>query len=324
MHSVRVFLNGAAGSADRRDFRNLILRQLFRSSVEFIQSHSKEDFIVQLRRAAEEKIDAVISIGGDGTFNTVLQELATTELSILVIPAGTANDLASELGISGRVKRAVECIRRNETTYIDLIRINDRYMATNGGIGIVSDVAEAINVWRKKVPGFRTLMSGIHHNIYALGLAGYAAFGQYRYYDVDVTSDQYSGRVTTPLLLINNQPCIAKSFSIAPHTVNSDGKFNVTIFLHQTWLQFITALVRVRQRLPLDYDQNIISFETSDVLLASRDGKELVFFGDGEDLARGMVLHATAKPGALRVFRPSEDLTQKERKGKNLEELIFV
>ncbi len=325
MHRVRVFLNGAASSSRSQDWRGEIQKPLFRSRVEFVTSGSREEFEGELRRAAEDNVDAVISVGGDGTFNTVLQGLATSKTSFLVVPAGTANDLARELGISKRLKRAVECIRRNEVSDIDLLSINGRYMATNGGIGIVSDVALHINGWRNQIPGFRSLMTGLHHHVYSLGLAGHLLTHSYRYYHVRVESKEFTGDVKTPLLFVNNQPYIAGSFPVAPETNNSDGTFNVTIFVHPTWTEFMTAVVRVQQHLPLDHDKNVISFETAKVTLLSLDeSTELSFFGDGEELSKARELEVKIHPKALRVFRPGDERGVHAKDFKGLKEPMFL
>lgn len=305
MHRVRVFLNGAASSSGAYDWRGKIHEFLFRSEVDFVSPSTPELMKEELERASREKIDVVISVGGDGTFNTLIQVLAKSETTFLVVPAGTANDLARELGTTTKLKKALECVRRDDVHRIDLISINGRYMATNGGIGIVSDVALNINQLRAKIPGFRGIMKSLHHRVYGMALAGHLLAHHYHYYRVRVDSDQYKGEVRTPLLLVNNQPYLAGTFPVAPGTTNSDGKFNVTIFTHENWFGFIDTIVRVKRGLPVDHDPRVISFETGRVGIELLEGPNLSFFGDGEFLAQGKKLEIKIIPEALKVFRLS-------------------
>lgn len=305
MHRVRVFLNGAASSSRSHDWKGELQRGLFRSEVSFVSSPNREEFEQELRRAAEEKIDVVVSVGGDGTFNTLLQQLKSTETSFLVVPAGTANDLARELGVTRKLRTAIECIRRDEVQTIDLISINGRPMATNGGIGLVSDVALSINTWRKKIPAFQRLMGGVHHRVYSMGLGVHLLANRFHRYQVSVESEEYSGEITTPLLLINNQPNIAGTFPVAPATRNDDGSFNVTFFLHESWAEFVAAVLRVKRGLPVDHDPKIVSFESRRTTIHSLEPDvALGFFGDGEHLVRASSLEARIQPKALKVFRP--------------------
>lgn len=305
MHRVRVFLNGAASSSGAYDWKGKIHEFLFRSHVDFVSPGTPELMKEELRRASREKIDVIISVGGDGTFNTLIQSLAESETSFLVVPAGTANDLARELGITPKLKKALECVRRDEVHRIDLISVNGRYMATNGGIGVVSDVALSVNSLRGKIPGFRSLMKSLHHRVYTIALVAHLISRKYRHYRVRVRSAQYEGEVVTPLLLINNQPYIAGDFPVAPETSNSDGKFNVTIFAHSDWTSFIGTVLRVKRGLPVDHDPCVISFETDQVDIELVDGPDFTFFGDGELLAQGRKLEVRVLPRALKVFRLS-------------------
>ncbi len=300
-----MFLNGAASSSRSQDWRGQISQRLFRSEVEFIAAKSREEMIRELRRAARDEVEAVISVGGDGTFNTLLQELGNSRTRFLVVPAGTANDLATELGITRKLNRAVECIRRDEVDQIDLISVNGCYMATNGGMGIIGDVAAHINAWRARIPGFRRMMSRLHHHTYSAALGGHLALGRLRFYQVHVESDGYTGDVQTPLLLVNNQGKLGGSFPVAPHTHNNDGTFNVLMFTHTSAISFIQAVYRIKQGLPVDHDPNVVSFESKEIEITSmKPTQDLRFFGDGEFIANGSTLKIKVHPKALHVFRP--------------------
>jgi diacylglycerol kinase (ATP) len=288
-------------------------RLLFRSQLEFLSPKSMTELFEECRKAAKENIDVIISVGGDGTFHTLLQHLADSQTIFLVVPAGTANDLATELGISRKLKKAVECIRRDQYKEIDLISINGHLMATNGGIGLVGEVAHDINQWRKNIFGFRSLMAKTRHHIYSGVLSTHLITNQVVYRQVELTLDNGEVReISTPLLLVNNQPKIGGSFSVAPDTRNDDGSFNVLYFTHAKRLALLEAILKVKRGKSVASDRNVVSFETTSLKIRSLgDSKPLRFFGDGEQIALDSTLDITIRPKALRVFSPRCGLVER-------------
>jgi len=302
MHKVRVFLNKqASGGEASAHLMEILGKRLFRSQLEIISPSSLEELKTELDRAVHEGVDVVVSVGGDGTVNTLIQHLGGSQTAFLIVPAGTANDLAREMGVLGRLDKAVSKIRSSEPERIDLIRINDKLMATNGGLGLSSQVASRVNDLRKQIPFFKDIMHLMHDRIYT-AMLGFELFGpSLQYYDFEVESEEFTGRVHTPLLMVNNQPALGGKFKIAPDTMNNDGKFNVSIFTHKTRLEFTKALAKIRFNKGPDVDDpHFISFETSRIHVKTY--QPILFYGDGETLEFSKDFEITCSPNALKVF----------------------
>ena len=60
------------------------------------------------RQAIAEGVDLILAAGGDGTINEVANGMIGSPVPLAVLPAGTANVLAMELGLKGGIHRAVE------------------------------------------------------------------------------------------------------------------------------------------------------------------------------------------------------------------------
>ncbi|MEO5666838.1 MAG: diacylglycerol kinase family protein [Bdellovibrionota bacterium] len=302
MHQVRVFLNKrASGGDDALKMIATLEKRLFRSHLEILSPNSLEDLKFELDRAVRENVDIVVSVGGDGTVNTLIQHLGDSNTAFLIVPTGTANDLAREMGVLGRLDKAVQKIRSAEPERIDLIRINDKLMATNGGLGLSSQVAARVNDLRKQMPFFKDVMHLMHDRIYS-AMLGFELFGRtLRYYDFEIESQEFSGRVHSPLLMINNQPALGGKFRIAPETHNDDGRFNVSIFTHKTRMDFTKALMKIRFKGGPDAnDPHLISFETSRVHVKSY--QPILFYGDGETLEFAKDFEISCRPKALKVY----------------------
>src|SRR5579884_187325 len=96
------------------------------------------------REAVEQHIDVVIAVGGDGTINEIIQALAGSETALGVLPGGTANVWAREVGIPLDVSGAREVLIHGQIRSIDLGRVNERYFLLMAGIGLDGEVTHAI------------------------------------------------------------------------------------------------------------------------------------------------------------------------------------
>lgn len=83
--------------------------------------------------------DLVVAYGGDGTVNEVVQSLARTQIQLAILPGGTANVLANEVGIGNDVSRAVEMLRTSSPRRVALGLLKsggtERYFVMMAGVG---------------------------------------------------------------------------------------------------------------------------------------------------------------------------------------------
>ena len=260
---------------------------------------------VNLKEDLTSKVDAIVSVGGDGTVNTLIQEMANKEVGLLVVPGGTANDLANELGNEKNINRVISRIRSKEIKKIDLIKVNNRYMATNGGIGFAGDVASKVNRLRKKFPVFKKVMGMAGRKIYPLFAMQELLGLDLKYNDLYIDSPDFKGQVHAAAVLVNNQSMIGGTFNVAPETRNDDGKFNVCIVTHPTRHELLTCLYRLSMGESLDKDPHFISFETDQVTIKNlKPANKVNFFGDGEvfEDSQEQIWNVSIENQALNVF----------------------
>lgn len=103
------------------------------------------DLAEQARRAAEEGIERLLVVGGDGTLHHAVQGLAGTATALGVIPTGTGNDLALALGTPRDLDAAVRHALTAPVRPIDLIRAGDTWCAGYAGAGFDSEVTRRAN-----------------------------------------------------------------------------------------------------------------------------------------------------------------------------------
>lgn len=146
LHSAVIIANPTSGAFPHNNH--------YQETITFLQEHGWQ---VELwptdgpgaaeklaRRAVEEKIALVIASGGDGTINEVIQGLAGSETALGVLPTGTVNVWAREMGIPLDRAKAREILVHGQTRRIDLGKVNGRYFLLMVGIGFDGEVTQAV------------------------------------------------------------------------------------------------------------------------------------------------------------------------------------
>jgi len=165
--SVVVIANPASGRASRKDLEKaeaLISAQGFRPEVLFTSAAG--DGTRLAREAARTNPRLVIAAGGDGTINEVLNGLAGTAVPMAVLPLGTANVLARELGIPRDVEKAVDTALAGTPRKACLGRISfegrERFFCLMAGIGYDAETVYNVETRAKKLTGkLAFILSGI-------------------------------------------------------------------------------------------------------------------------------------------------------------------
>lgn len=307
MQNISVYLNQKASNGSLL-WQEQINNALFRSTINYPNCKNIEELHQNLEKDVANKVDAILSVGGDGTVHSIIQKLAGTDVSLLVVPGGTANDLAMEIGSSRNIKQISQSIRQNIKKKIDLVCINGRFMATNGGIGFASEVANEINLMRTSIPQFKNIMRFSGKNIYKLFLGKKLLSKEISSYRLKLNSAEYQGEVCASLVLINNQPVLGGSFEVAPETSNQDGKFNVTILKHRSRLELVSCLLKILSMNHPKDDEDYITFETSEIDIELLEGADISFFGDGENFPAAKHWNIKCYSQFLSLYSPKDQI----------------
>ena len=149
MRKAALLYNARSGGGRRQRDADLkrILKVLADAGVEatLVRTQSSVDAATQARQAIVNGCDTVFACGGDGTVHDVLQGMVGSQAALGVIPMGTANSLAHDLGLPGDPSRAVRAALHAEPQRIALGRVTvlgplgspvTRYFTVAVGIGV--------------------------------------------------------------------------------------------------------------------------------------------------------------------------------------------
>jgi lipid kinase YegS len=95
------------------------------------------DAIRFAREAARRGVDTVVAVGGDGTVNEVVNGLDGSDVALGIIPFGTANDFARQVGIPDDADHAMDVVLQRPARSIDTAELNGRRFlnVSSGGVG---------------------------------------------------------------------------------------------------------------------------------------------------------------------------------------------
>jgi diacylglycerol kinase family enzyme len=137
----------------------------------------------------------VIVAGGDGSVSAAVQLFAGTGIPLGVVPLGTYNLLARDLGMSPDIEAAARQLAGGRELTMDLGRIGRRYFHTLAGLGFFSRVARQRDEIRRRLPGARVIGAAVA-TLRSLSRGGSL--------DLEISDGVRTEAFRTPAVLITN------------------------------------------------------------------------------------------------------------------------
>ena len=151
---VLVIFNPTAGWRRRRRLTRVLRAvEALGCAVTLRETGARGDAEAFARGCDAGAFDLVVAAGGDGTINEVINGLAETALPLALIPLGTANVLAGEIGLPRAADAVAAAIASGAAAPVYLGRANDRRFAMMLGIGIDARIVEGLDVKLKRAAG---------------------------------------------------------------------------------------------------------------------------------------------------------------------------
>jgi YegS/Rv2252/BmrU family lipid kinase len=287
--AVAIIINprsGGAGPAVARQRAERATAVLMATGIE------GEVFVTERRQHARDLAAAavtrgvglVIAWGGDGTINEVASSLMRTPAALGIVPAGSGNGLARELGLASRPEIAIQRAIGATPRAIDAGELCQRPFFSIAGIGIDAHVA---TIFDRHGTGRRGLANYARHTA--------AALWNYRCQDYRIDSTPAS-RVL--LITIANSAQFGNGMRIAPGARIDDGELDLVVFEERSRLSTVGAMPRLvlggMERVP-----GLSTRRIRDVVIEC--DTPMIGHVDGEPFEVGTRAEARVLPGVLRV-----------------------
>ncbi|MGE7763412.1 diacylglycerol/lipid kinase family protein [Peribacillus sp. NPDC097895] len=243
------------------------------------------------KEACTERFDAVISMGGDGTVNEVVNGLGEQEHRPIfgIIPLGTVNDFARSLGIPLKPIEAIEIIKDRQTKESDIGKINDHYFMNVLAVGSIAEATYNVSVDQKTRLGSMAYI-----------IEGAKAIIKKNPFPLTVEHDQGRWLGEAHLLIATMTNSVGGFEQLAPEAKVNDGKLH-TFIIKDLSLPLIVKIIPSLMRGEIKGHDEVEYIQTSKLHLSTSEELAVNIDGDEGFL---LPLQANVLHKHLRLFVP--------------------
>lgn len=240
----------------------------------------KVQLAITINAAAADKI---IAVGGDGTVKLVAECLLDSESILGILPAGSANGMAKELGIPAEIEDALKIIEEGATIKIHLVKINDE---------ICIHLADL---------GFNAYLVKVFDSLPQRGMWGYfkasvQAIISHRRMEVALEIGGKTVNSKAAMVAIANATKYGTGLKINPDGKLDDDLFEVVLVKDYSYFEILKKWLT---RLPYN-PEKVEVFQTRSLKIASK--YKAHFQVDGEYLGTVNKVKATLLPAAIKML----------------------
>jgi diacylglycerol kinase (ATP) len=290
-----VVLNPAAGQDQPTRVRRLLggAFAVRGAAFDLVETTGAGDAERYARRAVELGYAKVVAAGGDGTIAEVITGLAGSDVSLGIVPQGTGNQLAFNLGIPPDVERAVEVVVHGHSRPMDLGQLGDgRYFALMASAGWDAEMISLATRELKDRWGFGAyLYAGLRQ----------AVSTRPALFHITADEREFSIRAVSVIIANAGQlvyELLPMDLRIGPGVSFHDGLLDVCIFAPKNLPDVASMLFKVARR-RYTGDERMVYLQAREIRVEAEP--PVVTQVDG-DVAGETPLVARAAPGAVRVL----------------------
>ena len=220
-------------------------------------------------QAARRGVNVVVAAGGDGTIHEVVNGLVGTDTALGVIPTGTTNVWALQMGIPtlnpmlpGRMAakvitdletrfsqplwanyfrkvllRAAQVLVERNTVAVDVGEIAGHYFLMWAGIGLDATILESITVKEKRSRGY-----------WAYVIPALETMRHYSRTDITLTLDGKTMKSSSSLIVVSNIQLYGANLPIGTKAMVNDAKLDVCVFQGDGFFTFMQHALKVLSR----------------------------------------------------------------------------
>jgi YegS/Rv2252/BmrU family lipid kinase len=235
-----------------------------------------------------DKYDVFVAAGGDGTVHTVADQLVGTGKRLGVLPIGSGNGFAKELGFRPNIRSLLKDIEKNECFDVDVIKINDGLCLNVAGVGLDSFVAHSFD--KLKARGFWSYVGVTMLNF--IRLRPFHA-------EIKIPGEKTISEDLFVLTVANTRQFGNNAF-IAPDAVPNDGMLDIVMIKPFPKILFPIFIYRLFAK-RMNRSRYFSHLKTREMVTISTD--ETRFHIDGEPVTINGEVKIEIRRNALKVLR---------------------
>jgi YegS/Rv2252/BmrU family lipid kinase len=287
-----VFLNPSSGVKHPPAEPTALESAMRDAGLEIVPVQKDLDVTQIIRDRISQGVNLVIAAGGDGTINHVIQAIVNTDVRLAVLPLGTYNHFARDLGIPLDWRSALEVALTGTTQQIDTARVNERFFVNNLSIGLYPGFVARREERGRDYPRWKA-------RLYAF----YVTLRKYPHVTIAVEAESHYAVIRTQVFMVSNNSYDLSRLGVqAPRSTMSEGRLSVYWLPHVPRTQLMKFAGRYLAGL-VRQTPGFRSFRTTHLKVQSRHGHLEVGI-DGEVSTLNTPLTITSVPQSLLVKVP--------------------
>jgi len=247
------------------------------------------------REAAASSADVVVMGGGDGTVSAGAGSLVGTGKPMGVLPLGTLNHFARDLGIPTELEGAVRNVAEGVVREVDLGEANERVFVNNSSIGLYPAAVSLRDAWMERQST---------HKWVAMGRAALATLREFPVVRVTLRLEEGGVNLSTPMVFVGNNRYDTKLFSLGKRPALDGGELWVYLARDAGRFRFVRLALRALVG-RLDDSRDFQGVGLKEMVVEDRRHLLRVAF-DGEVSHVAPPIRYRIRPRALRVIVPRE------------------
>ena len=255
----------------------------------------ESDLATLAHDAAQGDAETVVAGGGDGTMNSVAAAVIGSDKRLGVLPRGTMNHFAQDLGIPLDLEGAVATIVAGHTVRVDVGDVNGHIFLNNSSLGLYPRIIRERD--RQQRLGWGKWPAYVW--------AALAVLRRYPFLEIRLSVDGHERTDRTPFVFVGNNEYQTDRLTIGSRACLDGGQLSVYAASHTGRLGLIRLAVRALLG-GLRRDRDLLAFATTAFRVGTRRRRVRVAL-DGEVVVMEPPLHYRVRPGALRVLAPFSD-----------------
>jgi YegS/Rv2252/BmrU family lipid kinase len=251
------------------------------------------DCAVRARAVAERGDELLVVGGGDGTISAAASALVGTKTLLGILPLGTLNHFARDLGVPNDLAEAAKLIASRKSRQVDVAEMNDRIFINNSAIGLYPLMVLDRDLQRRKLGRSKRL---------AMIVASFRTLARFGHQRLTLTVNDEKARVDTPLLFVGNNDYRLDLGAPGKRESVEDGVLSVFVMRKKTRRGFIAASLRALFN--REKPDDMVRLEHVERLRVTSKKSVLAVSLDGEVVGAETPLTYNIRKKALRVIAP--------------------
>lgn len=244
-------------------------------NVDKVDTTANFNYIDEIEKLRGKSYDLLIAVGGDGTVNNVINGIIknNTDIPLLIIPAGTVNDLGNFLNLPITVDGICSVIKNFKVRKIDVCRVNEKYFVNVAASGLLADIAIKTPVEAK------TALGSFAYYVHGIKEVPKQLFESLKF---QFKHDNKTFETDAFLFMVLNSKSAGGFTNFAPKGEIDDGLFDVCIIKKSYLLNAAGVFLKIFSGDHIN-DPNVIYFQTDYLEVDCLNKEDIIIDIDGED-----------------------------------------